>query len=183
MQQLDRAGRHVRALAQRTELPGAEQGEHGPHLLALALDDVVHDAVQQRGAALHRIAEAALEVAQVLCDRLLDLLQAGHPVGKDGQRVCMPGNRTRPGPSCSRVGACGQPVPWYPMRPLRLSFLCLLLVTATSVFAQDKPKTGVVLYRDRLAQQFDTVKVVKNIFKLNPLLFFRGGSRSTTNGP
>ncbi len=60
------------------------------------------------------------------------------------------------------------------MRPLRLSFLCLLLVTATVVFAQDKPKTGVVLYRDRLAQQFDTVKVVKNIFKLNPLLFFRG---------
>lgn len=60
------------------------------------------------------------------------------------------------------------------MRPLRLSILCLLLVAAASLSGQDKPKTGVVLYRDRLAQQFDTVKVVKNVFKLNPLLFFRG---------
>jgi len=40
-------------------------------------------------------------------------------------------------------------------------------------FAQpNKPK--VVLYKDRLAAQFDTVDCVKNVFKVNPLLFFRG---------
>ena len=35
-------------------------------------------------------------------------------------------------------------------------------------------KTKVVLYKDRLAAQFDTVKCVKNVIKINPLLFFRG---------
>jgi hypothetical protein len=49
----------------------------------------------------------------------------------------------------------------------------LLLVTGLAAIAQ-KPTTKVLLYKDRLAAQFDTVKVVKNVFKVNPLLFFRG---------
>ena len=35
-----------------------------------------------------------------------------------------------------------------------------------------KPK--VLLYKDRMAAEFDTVKVMKNVVKANPLLFFRG---------
>jgi len=54
------------------------------------------------------------------------------------------------------------------------SFLFLIcLAFAPCVVAQgDKPK--VVLYKDRLAAEFDTVKVMKNVIKANPLLFFRG---------
>jgi hypothetical protein len=43
--------------------------------------------------------------------------------------------------------------------------------------AQDKPKkpeTKVILYKDRIAAAFDTVNCVKNVIKINPLLFFRG---------
>jgi hypothetical protein len=36
------------------------------------------------------------------------------------------------------------------------------------------PKTKVVLYKDRLAAAFDTVDCVKNVVKINPLVFFRG---------
>lgn len=36
------------------------------------------------------------------------------------------------------------------------------------------PKTKVLLYKDRMAAEFDTVKVMKNVIKANPLLFFRG---------
>lgn len=54
------------------------------------------------------------------------------------------------------------------------SFLLFIsLAFAPCVIAQgDKPK--VVLYKDRLAAEFDTVKVMKNVIKANPLLFFRG---------
>ena len=48
-----------------------------------------------------------------------------------------------------------------------------LLCFAFSAVAQPG-KTKVVLYKDRLAAQFDTVDCVKNAIKLNPLLFFRG---------
>ena len=41
--------------------------------------------------------------------------------------------------------------------------------------AQNQGKTTkVVLYKDRIAAQWDTVKCVKNVFKLNPLLFLKG---------
>lgn len=36
------------------------------------------------------------------------------------------------------------------------------------------PKPKVLLYKDRMAAEFDTVKVMKNVLKANPLLFFRG---------
>ncbi len=52
------------------------------------------------------------------------------------------------------------------------------LSTALSLFvlvALAQPgKTRVVLYKDRLAAAFDTVDCVKNVLKINPLLFFRG---------
>lgn len=35
-------------------------------------------------------------------------------------------------------------------------------------------RTKVVLYKDRIAAQWDTVNCVKNVFKLNPLIFLRG---------
>lgn len=62
-----------------------------------------------------------------------------------------------------------------PLRPaLRRSLLVVaLLLSAASAFAQ-KPRAKVVLYREQLAAQFDTVDCVKNAFKINPLLFFRG---------
>ena len=54
------------------------------------------------------------------------------------------------------------------------SLVCALLTCcAVAAFAQDG-KTKVVLYKDRLAAQFDTVDCVKNVVKVNPLLFFRG---------
>lgn len=37
---------------------------------------------------------------------------------------------------------------------------------------KEKPKT--ILYKDRVNAAFDTVNCVKNVFKINPLLFFRG---------
>jgi len=56
---------------------------------------------------------------------------------------------------------------------LRPFIVALLLVTTTVAMAQPtKPK--VVLYKDRLAAAFDTVDCVKNVVKINPLLFFRG---------
>lgn len=48
-----------------------------------------------------------------------------------------------------------------------------VLGLANPTFAQ-KEKPKVLLYKDRLAAQFDTVKCVKNVIKLNPLIFFRG---------
>lgn len=54
-----------------------------------------------------------------------------------------------------------------------LVFLCGTLIT-WAAFAQDKPRTKVLLYKDRIAAQWDTVDCVKNVLKANPLLFFRG---------
>lgn len=55
----------------------------------------------------------------------------------------------------------------------RSLFTLVLLVLGFAATAQP-PKTKVLLYKDRLAAQFDTVDCVKNVFKVNPLLFFRG---------
>ncbi|MBS1545953.1 MAG: hypothetical protein JST38_18820 [Bacteroidetes bacterium] len=58
-------------------------------------------------------------------------------------------------------------------QPLLLS--ALLLLCGGSAFAQGNRKdTKVVLYKDRIAAQWDTVDCVKNVLKLNPLLFLRG---------
>ena len=56
---------------------------------------------------------------------------------------------------------------------LLLLLLCLSAL-GRAASAQDKPKTKVVLYKDRIAAQWDTVNCVKNVLKANPLLFFRG---------
>ncbi|MCB9194002.1 MAG: hypothetical protein H6597_05665 [Flavobacteriales bacterium] len=62
----------------------------------------------------------------------------------------------------------------------RLCLLLLFALVGSVLHAQDmerkkRPKrSAVVLYKDQLASQFDTVKSVKNVVKLNPLLFFRG---------
>lgn len=56
---------------------------------------------------------------------------------------------------------------------LRAGLPALFLLFVLQAAAQD-PKPKVVLYKDRLAAQFDTVDCVKNVFKINPLLFFRG---------
>ncbi len=42
------------------------------------------------------------------------------------------------------------------------------------VHAQSGQQTKVVLYKDRIAAQWDTVNCVKNVIKLNPLIFLRG---------
>lgn len=57
----------------------------------------------------------------------------------------------------------------------RGTLVALLALIASCAFAQPgKPKTRVVLYKDRIAAQWDTVECVKNVVKVNPLLFFRG---------
>ena len=56
----------------------------------------------------------------------------------------------------------------------RGTLLALLALSASCAFAQPKPKTKVVLYKDRIAAQWDTVNCVKNVIKVNPLLFLRG---------
>ncbi|MBK9760076.1 MAG: hypothetical protein IPO90_08925 [Flavobacteriales bacterium] len=60
----------------------------------------------------------------------------------------------------------------YRLRPLLFTaaaFSCAMLLAQP-----EKPKTKVVLYKDRIAAQWDTVNCVKNVIKVNPLLFFRG---------
>lgn len=57
--------------------------------------------------------------------------------------------------------------------------IALLLALCAPAFAQQdspakKPKPKVVLYKEQLAQQFDTVNCIKNVLKINPLIFFRG---------
>lgn len=61
------------------------------------------------------------------------------------------------------------------MRYLR-TVLCaiVLLLCATGAHAQPAKKPVVLLYKDRVAAEWDTVKCVKNVFKINPLLFLRG---------
>lgn len=57
----------------------------------------------------------------------------------------------------------------------RLLFVAVLsCFSALGAFAQDEPKPRVVLHRERMQAAFDTVKCVKNVVKMNPLLFFRG---------
>ncbi|MBK7944898.1 MAG: hypothetical protein IPJ85_06120 [Flavobacteriales bacterium] len=56
---------------------------------------------------------------------------------------------------------------------MRHLFALVFILLCMDALAQPG-KARVVLYRERLAQQFDTVDCVKNAFKINPLLFFRG---------
>lgn len=60
------------------------------------------------------------------------------------------------------------------LRPLPVITFCCAVLIGTSLHAQQKPRTKVVLYKDRIAAQWDTVSCVKNVIKVNPLLFFRG---------
>lgn len=56
---------------------------------------------------------------------------------------------------------------------VRTALFALLLGASSSAWAQPG-STKVLLYKDRIAAAFDTVDCVKNVFKVNPLLFFRG---------
>ena len=50
-----------------------------------------------------------------------------------------------------------------------------MLCVALSAQAQDeRSHTKVLLYKDRIAAQWDTVNCIKNVIKINPLLYFRG---------
>jgi hypothetical protein len=56
----------------------------------------------------------------------------------------------------------------------RVLLVCAVLyLLAARASAQD-PKPRVVLQKDRVQAVFDTVDCVKNVVKINPLLFFRG---------
>lgn len=58
--------------------------------------------------------------------------------------------------------------------PRILPTAALALATLLAQAQQGKQQARVLLARDRIAAQWDTVKCVKNVVKLNPLLFFRG---------
>ncbi len=58
---------------------------------------------------------------------------------------------------------------------LRSFLVAFWLCCSALLCAQpEKPKTKVLLQRDRMQAQWDTVNCVKNAIKMNPLLFFRG---------
>ena len=57
---------------------------------------------------------------------------------------------------------------------LRIALLLLVAVTTAVDVAAQQPKPRVILYKDRLQAEYDTVDIVKNVIKANPLLFFRG---------
>lgn len=57
---------------------------------------------------------------------------------------------------------------------LRSAALVLCAYLLLPAMGQERQGTKVLLYKDRVAAQFDTVKCVKNVLKANPLLFFRG---------
>jgi hypothetical protein len=57
---------------------------------------------------------------------------------------------------------------------LRILLLLFVFTAYTPMLQAQDPKPRVVLYKERLQAEFDTVDVVKNVFKVNPLLFFRG---------
>lgn len=61
-----------------------------------------------------------------------------------------------------------------PRSLLQALLVVLPLMCATGATAQSGTRTGVVLYKDRVAAAFDTVKCVKNLIKLNTLSFLRG---------
>lgn len=54
------------------------------------------------------------------------------------------------------------------------SFLLIAACSLSMVAMAQKEKPKTVLYKDRINAAFDTVNCVKNVFKINPLLFFRG---------
>ena len=54
------------------------------------------------------------------------------------------------------------------------SFLLIAACTLSMVSMAQKEKPKTLLYKDRVNAAFDTVNCVKNVFKINPLLFFRG---------
>lgn len=56
----------------------------------------------------------------------------------------------------------------------RVSVVLLLLCSLWSHAQEPQPRAKVLLYKERMAAMFDTVDVVKNVLKLNPLLFLRG---------
>ncbi|MBX2972769.1 MAG: hypothetical protein KF797_06675 [Flavobacteriales bacterium] len=58
--------------------------------------------------------------------------------------------------------------------PSLLHGLSLLLCLCALAAHAQPGKPRVVLYKDRVAAAFDTVDCVKNVIKVNPLLFFRG---------
>lgn len=65
------------------------------------------------------------------------------------------------------------------MTPAHLALLAPALALALHAHGQaarksNQAKTRVLLYKEQLAQQFDTVDCIKNVLKINPLLFFRG---------
>jgi hypothetical protein len=113
-------------------------------------------------------------------DRPLDLLHGHHRGAKFGIQSAAP---TQPLRSVAVImfGACLVALPSLRMR-FRAVLRSLLLCSALSLpflgFAQPKKvqpgKARVLLYKERMAAQFDTVDVVKNVLKINPLLFFRG---------
>lgn len=60
-------------------------------------------------------------------------------------------------------------------RSVVLCGVLFLLFQGHRLMAQEKRgETKVLLYKDRLAAEWDTVKCVKNVLKINPLLFMRG---------
>ncbi|MBP8823707.1 MAG: hypothetical protein KBH07_08695 [Flavobacteriales bacterium] len=60
-------------------------------------------------------------------------------------------------------------------KPLPVLFLALSALASGGASAQEQGRnTKVLLYKDRLAAEWDTVNCVKNVFKVNPLLFLRG---------
>lgn len=78
----------------------------------------------------------------------------------------------------SRTAVRAQASPAYfrhMARPALLLFALGLLLTGGQAAAQANGKsTKVLLYKDRLAAQWDTVNCVKHVLKLNPLLILRG---------
>lgn len=89
----------------------------------------------------------------------------GPPCWKDlGGRPAGPLERTVSAPTFVDMSARTLP---------RIVLFALWMVICGGLSAQGtKPK--VLLYKDRMAAIFDTVNVMKNVVKLNPLLFFRG---------
>jgi hypothetical protein len=59
-------------------------------------------------------------------------------------------------------------------RLLVLAAVVVLPLLACAQRTSDSHRMRVLLERERMAQQFDTSRVVKNMFKLNPLLLLRG---------
>lgn len=84
-------------------------------------------------------------------------------------------------PVCTVFGRCpvhptlaAMTIPFAVSR-LRTWWMVVLVLAGLQAVAQDpKPRTKVLLYRERIAAEFDTVDCVKNALKLNPLMFMRG---------